>query len=382
MSIAKDPSVAGRSPGTAEGSTSRLRELRQARGLSQSALASSVNLSRQSVHAIETGRAMPAVDVALRLARALDCSVEALFGIRTSEQPLTTEPVGKPFPGRVSLSYISGRWLSYSMAHGGMARSADAVVRRTGRARVEVELLRSPAELRENVVIMGCAPALGLLADRLNAHPGPGRFLWLSRSSTSALEALGRGQTHLSGVHLVDAKTGEANVPDVRRHSQKRSLVLITLATWEVGLVVAPGNPKRMLSVSDLAAPGVRLISRESGSGARRLLERELRRARLPVELAAGAIQASGHLELAQAVSIGAGDVGLATRDAALAFGLGFVPLGEERYDLVVARDELSDPRLARLFDVMTAGPFRRELTSLGYDLGRCGERVAELLVA
>ena len=345
-------------------------------------MASAVNLSRQAVHAIETGRAIPAVDVALRLASALDSSVEALFGSASTAQPLTTEAVGESFPGRVSLSHISGRWLSYSMARGGMGRSADAVVSRTGRGRVEVDLLRSQVELRENVVIMGCAPALGLLADRLNAHAGPGRFLCFSRSSTSALEALGRGQTHISGVHLVDAKTGEANVPDTRSHSRKRALVLVTLARWEVGLVVAAGNPKRIRGVSELDAKGMRLISREPGSGARRLLERELRLAQLPIALAEGALQASGHLELAHAVSIGAADVGLASRDAALAFGLAFLPLDEERYDLVVARDELSDPRLARFFDVMTAGPFRRELSSLGYDAGQCGERVAEILVA
>ena len=360
-----------------------MREQRQARGLSQSELGTAARLSRQSVHAIETGRAIPAVDVALRLANALDCSVEALFGTAASPDRLTTEPVGDSFPGRVALSHISGRWLSYSMAGSDIGRSADAVASQVAPGRVEVDVLRSPLELRENLVIMGCAPALGLLADRLNARPGPGRFLWLSRSSTSALEALAREQTHISGVHLVDAKTGEANVPDARRHTPKRALVLITLARWEAGLVVTSGNPKQISRVSDLGREGVRLISRELGSGALRLLERELRLAQLPVEIASDApMQASGHLDVARAVSMGAADVGIATRDAALAFGLAFLPIAEERYDLVVPRDELSDPRLARLFDVMTAGPFRRELSALGYDVGQCGDRVAEILVA
>jgi len=380
MSFAQRSSVVN--PSGAGGASNRLRESRQARGFSQSALASAVRLSRQSVHAIETGRAIPAVDVALRLASALDCTVEALFGMRATEEVLDTEPVGESFPGRASLAHIAGRWLSFAMGAGGPGRSADAVVSRTKCDRVAVELLRTPTELRENVVIMGCAPALGLLADRLNAHAGAGRFLWLSRSSTSALEALGRGYTNISGVHLVDDQTGEANVPDARNHSARRALVLITLARWEVGLVVAHGNPKRIRRVADLGGKGVRLVSREPGSGARRLLERELTLAQLPSTIVERAILASGHLELAHAVSIGAGDVGLATQDAALAFGLSFVPIAEERYDLVVPQDELSDPRLARLFDVMTGGPFRRELSSLGYDLGQCGERVAEIPVA
>jgi molybdate-binding protein/DNA-binding XRE family transcriptional regulator len=367
----------------AEGESNRVRALREARGLSQSALAAQVSLSRQSVHAIESGRAIPAVDVALRVARALDCPVEALFGAAATDPPLTTEAVGEARPGRVALSHISGRWLSYALDREGLGRSADALAQRSMRGQVRVDMLRSAADARENVVIMGCAPALGLLADRLNAHAGPGRFLWLPRSSTSALEALGRRQTHVSGVHLVDAKTGEPNVPDTRRHTRKRALVLVTLARWEVGLLVAPGNRKGLQRIADLGRKGVRLISREPGSGARRLLDRELGLAGLPLELASGAgLQASGHLEVAQAISIDAADVGIATRDAALAFGLTFFPIAEERYDLVVPRDELSDPRLARMFDVMTAGPFRRELSVLGYDVERCGDRVAEIFVA
>jgi len=363
--------------------TNRVRELRETRGISQGALAAAVRLSRQSVHAIEAGRAVPAVDVALRLATALDCPVEALFGSAATETLLSVESVGESKTGRVALAHISGRWLSYALDREGIQRSADGIIDRPVRGRGSVDPLRSVGEARENVVLMGCAPALGLLADRLNAHSGPGRFLWFARSSTSALEALGRRQTHLSGVHLVDSKTGEANVPDVRRHASKRSLVVITLARWEAGLVLPPGNPRRISGVSQLGRRGIRLVSREPGSGARRLLEQELRRVELPVDIARKAsVQATGHIEVAHAVSMGAGDVGIATRDAALAFGLSFVPIAEERYDVVVSRDDLNDPRLARLFDVMTAGSFRRELSSLGYDAGQCGNRVAEILAA
>jgi molybdate-binding protein len=85
---------------------------------------------------------------------------------------------------------------------------------------------------------------------------------------------------------------------------------------------------------------------------------------------------------VARAIALGAADVGIATRDAAAALGLAFVPIAEERYDLVVPRDDLHDPRLARLFEVMTGTLFRRELSSLGYDVGQCGSKVAEILAA
>lgn len=361
----------------------RVRAFREQQGLSQLALATACGLSRQSVHAIESGRSSPAVDVALRLARALDCPVEELFGDGESAPSLSAEPVGEVVAGRVALTHIAGRWLSYSLSADAASRAADAIAGRAARGRVALELLRSEAEARENIVLMGCASALGVLADRLNGRAGSGRFTWLPRSSTSALRALDQRHTHLAGVHLLDAKTGEANVPDVRRLASRQRLVVITLASWEAGLVLAPGNPKRIARVAQLAAKGVRLVAREAGSGARRLLDAELRRAGAPASLAQhAAVQASGHLDVARAVAFGAADAGVATRDAALAFGLAFVPLAEERYDLVVGHDDLSDARLSRLFDALSGAAFRRELSALGYDSRSSGTRVADVLAA
>jgi molybdate-binding protein len=230
---------------------------------------------------------------------------------------------------------------------------------------------------------MGCAAALGLLADRLNVRKGAGRFLWMATSSTRALESLAKRHTHVAGVHLVDARSGEANLPDVRRHAGTEPVVVVTLARWEEGLVTARGNPKHLRGAADLGRRGLRIVSREAGSGARRLLDRELRAAGIAEKPATQAqLLAAGHLEVAQAVSIGAADVGVATRDAAIVFGLNFVPLAEERYDLVIPAALLDDARIRRFLDVMTAAPTRRELTSLGYDVRSCGTRVADLSAA
>lgn len=374
----------------------RVRARREELGLSQVALAAAASLTRQSIGAIEAGRATPAVDVALRLARALDCAVEELFGqlappprlrvepFRWSRQSPATQP-GQPGQARLALARIDGRWVSYPLERGEAGRSADALSSEASQLKIrgEVELLRPISEAQENVVLMGCAPALGLLADRLNARPGPGRFLWFSRSSTGALAALMRRQTHVAGVHLVDGKTGEANVPDVRRHAGRQDVALITLARWEAGFVTAAGNPHGISSASSLGQRGLRLVAREDGSGARRLLERELTAAGLPLRLArSAAVQAAGHLEVSQAVAMGAADVGVATQDAALAFGLHFIPIAEERYDLAIPLPGLTEPRLGRLLDMISTAAFRRELTALGYDTRPCGERVAEIRAA
>ncbi|MCK6586619.1 MAG: helix-turn-helix domain-containing protein [Polyangiaceae bacterium] len=261
-----------------ERTPNRVREHREARSLSQITLAERAGLSRQSVGAIEAGRATPAVDVALRIARALDCSVEDLFA-DVGEAAVGTEASEAAISGRVAVAHIAGRWVSYALRGISTRVSADGVAAQSGGGQLDVEPLRPLAEARENIVIMGCAMGLGLVADRLNSRPGPGRFLWFPRSSTAALEALARAHAHVAGVHLVDARTGDANVEDVRRHTQGAAVVLITLARWEAGLVTAPGNPKRVKRPGDLARRGLRIVTREEGSGARRLLDRHLREA-------------------------------------------------------------------------------------------------------
>ena len=358
--------------------SNRVRQVREARGVSQIALAAATGLSRQSVGAIEAGRAVPAVDVALRLARALGCPVEQLFGV--AEPPrLTPEFSSSPMSGRVALAQIAGRWVSYPLVGDSARLSADGLVAGGASERPEVELLRPLVDVRNNLVMMGCAAALGLLADRLNSCSGAGRFLWFGRSSTAALEALARGHAHVAGVHLTDADTGEANVADVRRHPGVGAVVLITLARWEAGLVAAPGNPRRIRGPAELGRRGLRLVTREPGSGAQRLLERALQREGIRQGTT---MQLQGHFEVAHAVSIGVADVGIATRDAAIVHGLHFVPLAEERYDLVIPLHALDDPRIQRLLDTLTAAACRGELSSLGYDVRSSGDRVAEIKAA
>lgn len=362
--------------------SNRVRELREARGLSQVALATAASLTRQSVGSIEAGRTTPAVDVALRLARALECTVEDLFDV-PAQEAIATEPVATQSGDRVALAHVGGRWVSYPLLGHAMRSCADGLAGERAGRKIRVEPVRPPSDARENLVVMGCATALGLVVDRLNLQGGRGRFLWVKASSTTALEALAKRRTHVAGAHLVDPRTGEENVADVRRHAGADPVVLVTLARWEAGLITSAGNPKRIRGAADLARRGLRLVTRERGSGARRLLERELRAAGAPCELAAGSgLQATGHLEAAHAVAIGAAGVGIATRDAAIAYGLGFVPLAQERYDLVLPTASLEDPRVQRFLDLMTTSTVRRELASLGYDVRSCGDRVAEVAAA
>lgn len=359
--------------------TNRLRSHREQAGLSQQELALAVGMSRQSVVSVESGRQSPSVDVALRMADVLGCGVEELFGPAQPSGRLLAEPAFGCPDGRVALSQIGGRWVSYPLCGSDIGRAADGIALKTRGKKTEIEPLRPSRLLQDNTVLLGCAPALGLLADRLNSRAGAGRFLWFSRSSTEALTALGCGHSHLAGVHLTDEKTGEANLPDVRRHLLRKPIELVTLARWEVGILTAAGNPKRIRSLAEVSRH--RLVSRERGSGARRLLERELTRHGVSIKLAQQApMMAHGHLAVATAISMGAADVGIASRDAAQAYGLHFQPLTEERYDLVLPRSLLADLRMVRMLELLHSASFQRELTALGYDARPCGQRIVELV--
>ena len=57
----------------------RLRELRDARGWSQAELAQQLEVSRQTINALETGKYDPSLPLAFRIARLFACRIEDVF---------------------------------------------------------------------------------------------------------------------------------------------------------------------------------------------------------------------------------------------------------------------------------------------------------------
>jgi molybdate-binding protein len=196
----------------------------------------------------------------------------------------------------------------------------------------------------------------------------------------AALKALGRGEVHVAGLHLWDEATREFNLPFVRRLLPGRAMLFVNFASWEEGIVVRAGNPLGIRGAEDLVHPRIRLIQREPGAGAHKLLEQALRAKRVsPVALRRSGGVALGHMEVAQAIAMGAADAGIAIRGAAVAFGLGFIPLAVERFDLVIPRTLATDPRVERLVDTLGSRTFRRELDIVGgYITHESGHQVGE----
>jgi molybdate-binding protein len=195
----------------------------------------------------------------------------------------------------------------------------------------------------------------------------------------SALAALKRGEVHAAGVHLADERSGAWNLPDLRSGLGGLDCTVVTFAHWEEGLIVRRGNPKVLRAVADLARPAVRMINREKGSGARRLLDRELQSAGVPSARVKGyGDEVLSHLEVASLVKSGLADAGVGVRAAAAICGLDFISLQRERYDLVIPKAHYESLRgLRTLLDLIVDKTFRDELEALGgYDTRDTGKVV------
>jgi len=373
---------------------SSLKELRLARGLSQLQLARKVGLSRQGLCGLESGRVVPGTDVALRLAYVLGCRIESLFCLNVQPEPLdATMAEGlralESTSPRVSLAEIDGRLIAHPIdprRSESFSQAADGLVvpwprRRASPRTVRVEPLGDIEAVRRRLVVMGCAPALGMLAARLGQEPVGIHISWVQGSSMAALEALARGEVHVAGLHLCDEATKEFNIPFVRRALPGRAMLFVNFASWEQGIIVRPDNPLGIRGVEDLIHRKIRLIQREPGAGANKLLEQALRSKKVPLSSvrSSGGV-ALGHMEVAQAIAMGAADAGIAIRSAAAAFGLGFIPLAVERFDLAIPRTLATDARVERLVYMLGGRTFRRELDTVGgYITHESGQQVGEI---
>ena len=199
--------------------------------------------------------------------------------------------------------------------------------------------------------------------------------------SLAGLVALRDQRADLAGIHLLDVDSGEYNVPFVKHLLPEEPIILLHLAQREQGLMVAAGNPKEIHHLRDLVRPGVRMINRQRGAGTRLLLHHRLRQARIdPHAIAGYAAEAPTHGAVAAAIAASAADAGPGIRAVAQAWGLEFIPLGYERYDLAIPRAVYESKRLRPLLEVMHQKAVRRTAeTMTGYDVSRMSDIVADL---
>jgi putative molybdopterin biosynthesis protein len=366
----------------------RLAQIRKSRGLGASDLARRVRVSRQTIYAIEAGTYVPNTEVALNLARELEVTVDELVslqeGARKSPESLATEVLSaeKATKGQpVRICQIGSRWVSVPVsASPYYMPEADGIIKRTGGTKGRADLLVFAKEeaAQKRLVLAGCDPATGLLSRMVEKISGV-EVVSAAASSKLALTWLSEGKVHIAGSHLEDPKTGEFNLPFIRKQFPDEDFIVVTFARWEEGFVIASRNPKGVRKIEDLARKNVVFVNREPGSGSRGLLDKLLGRAGMDAQKVQGYDRvAFGHLAAAYCVRSRDADACLATRSAAQTFGLDFVPLRSERYDLVMRKRTADLPAVKAFLDVLQRATLRRKLEVLaGYDTTETGTLVA-----
>jgi putative molybdopterin biosynthesis protein len=362
----------------------RLAEVREARGCSAADLAAQAGITRQAIYAIEAGTYVPNTAVALRLARILGTTVEDLFQLpgqrseseRTVDLDLLAEDEDAREGQPVQVAQVGARTV-------GVARSpvtwelpaGDALLVGSGK-RARVRLFHD-AEWQNRVVVAGCDPGVSVLARHLEKSGV--ELLLVPTNSSRALQLLKAGLVHVAGSHLRDERTGESNLAAVRKVFPHGGAAVVQFAVWEEGLVVARRNPKSIRGVEDLARRDLLFLNREPGSGSRALVDSSLRRLGIPHGRVRGYDSiARGHLAAAWQVRLGHADCCIATRAAARAAALDFIPLVSERYDLVIRKRHLNLPAVEAVVNTLGRAAFRRELECLGgYDISGSGKPVA-----
>ncbi len=245
--------------------------------------------------------------------------------------------------------------------------------------KVQVRMYRSRNEIERTILAIGSHDmTLDLIAQFLAEHQR--RLASANVGSQGGLIALRRGEAHIAGSHLLDPNDGTYNVSYIRLYMPGIPVKVVALVGRDQGLIVKKENPKGIQNLKDLIRYDVQFVNRQRGAGTRVLLDYHLSLISIPKESIAGYNQEEyTHLGVASAVASGRADCGLGIAAAAQALDLDFIPLFQERYDLVIPKSFAGDVLLSPLFDVLADPRFREAVSHLkGYDVSVMGALILE----
>lgn len=336
----------------------------------------------------------------------VDIFVEAVLAKWQGRQPLElptetatltrklVSPAGDDDYVRVVVGKIGDKLLAAPLSRGagvitslvqadGLALIPSGVQGMEAGEKIQVRLYRSKPQIEKTILVIGSHDlTLDLLSQFLADHDR--RLASANVGSQGGLVALRRGEAHFAGSHLLDPKTGEYNISYIRQYMPNIPVKVVALVGREQGLIVKKGNPKGVKSLGDLASKGgdgsVQFVNRQRGAGTRVLLDYHLNLMGMFADSIMGYTQEEyTHLGVAAAVASGRADCGLGIAAAAQALDLDFVPLFQERYDLVIPKEHAQSDLLAPLFNLLADPAFKNSVSKLtGYDVSVMGKIILE----
>lgn len=241
------------------------------------------------------------------------------------------------------------------------------------------ESYRTEMRKSHNVVISGQDIVLDILGKQIEKGSSY-KSLRSYSGSLNSLISLYNGDCDIVSLHMFDGDTGEYNLPYVKRILTGNRYIVLNLVARKAGLYVKKGNPLNITSWTDLSQPHITMINREKGSGARILLDEQLRIHNLSSNSIIGyEHEETNHLSVASVVATGKADVGVGIEKAAKMVGIDFVPLITERYDLVLLKTPENEGLIRIVKEILSSSLFQTEISSLGdYDQSQTGAVIYE----
>ena len=232
----------------------------------------------------------------------------------------------------------------------------------------------------ENITIIGSHDlSIDLLASEVNEKFPQLLLLSANVGSIGGLMFLKRGRSHIAGAHILHPETNEYNLPYLSKYLPKLESVVVHFVYREQGLIIQPGNPLNISGFEDLPRPDVRFINRQEGAGTRLLLDYHLKRLGIEGNQIRGYNhQVSTHTEVAMAIRNDQADVGLGVLAAAMAFGLEFIEITKERFDLIIPKVYFYTEPIQELLEIVRSEDFIRKVEQMGgYDVRDAGKVLA-----
>jgi putative molybdopterin biosynthesis protein len=294
---------------------------------------------------------------------------------------------------RVNVGRVGERLVATPLARG--AGSITSLTQATGFLRIPetvegvaegepqpITLLTSRQGIENTLVVVGSHDmTLDLIANLMKKYHPEFSLASSNVGSLGGLLALRKGTAHLAGSHLLDTVTGEYNSSYVNRYLPEMEVQLVNLVYRQQGLMVASGNPKGIRGLEDLSRTELSFVNRQAGSGTRILLDWRLSELGMdPGSINGYEHEEYTHMAVAVDVLSGSGDAGMGIYAAAKALDLEFIPVMEERYDLVIPVVHFHSPVVQILLQIIETEEFRKQVVALGgYDVRDTGRIMATL---
>ena len=242
---------------------------------------------------------------------------------------------------------------------------------------VRVRLLKDRGQLKNTLVVIGSHdPLLDELTDLIHRED---RRIFLSSAhvgSMGGIMAVRRGEAHAAGIHLLDTETGEYNLKYIRKYFPHGGVYLVRCVGRQQGLMLQHGNPLGIGRFSDIAGKGVRYVNRQKGSGTRILADYLCQKEGVdPGQVYGYEREEVTHNSVAVQIASGSADAGMGIYSAAKLYGLDFLPVCVEEYDLLIPETVWNTGLIKQLIRTLKSEAFRARIEAMGgYTLDRPGE--------